>query len=95
MGNQEFEVVAPSYSAITQTATEISSRVEAKVTDLQKQATYSATVSTLATPMELTLLNVPNNITANEFYKDGITLNVTIGPTYTGGTELADKELAF
>lgn len=95
MGNQEFEVVAPSYSAITQTATEISSKVEAKVIDLQKQATYSATVSTLATPMELTLLNAPNNITANEFYKDGITLNVTIGPTYTGGTELADKELAF
>ena len=95
MGNQKFEVVTPSYSAITQTATEISSRIEAKVTDLQKQVTYSATVSTLATPMELTLLNVPNNITANEFYKDGITLNVTIGPAYTGGTELANKELAF
>lgn len=95
MGDKKFEVVTPSYSAITQTATEISSRVEAKVTDLQKQATYSATVSTLATPMELTLLNVPNNITANEFYKDGITLNVTIGPAYTGGTELTDKELAF
>lgn len=94
MGNKKFEVVTPSCSAITQTATEISSKVEAKVTDLQKQATYSATVSTLATPMELTLLNVPKNITADEFYKDGITLNVTIGPKYTGG-ELANKELAF
>ena len=95
MGNKKFEVVTPSCSAITQTATEISSKVEAKVTDLQKQATYSATVSTLATPMELHLLNVPSNITADEFYKDGITLNVTIGPKYTGGTELADKELVF
>lgn len=94
MGNKKFEVVAPSYSAITQTATEISSKVEAKVADLQKQATYSATVSTLATVMDLTLLNAPKDMTADEFYKDGITLNVTIGPEYTGA-ELANKELAF
>ena len=75
-GNK-FEVVTPSYSAIKQTATEISSKVEG---ELRKTATYFATVETLAKPMPLLLKNAPG--TADEFYQEGMSLDVTIGPKY-------------
>lgn len=77
-GEDQFEVVAPSYTAIKQTATEISSRVES---EMRKTATYFATVETLEQSMKLLLKNAPS--TANEFYQEGVSLDVTIGPGYS------------
>ena len=77
-GEDEFEVVTPSYSAIRQTAPEISSVVEG---ELRKTATYFATVEALTNPMELKLKNAPS--TADEFYQEGVSLDVTIGPGYS------------
>lgn len=79
LGDNKFEVVTPSYSAIRQTATEISSVVEG---ELRKTATYFATVEALTNPiMELKLKNAPG--TADEFYQEGVSLDVTIGPGYS------------
>jgi hypothetical protein len=77
LGENKFEVVTPSYSAVKQTATEISSKVEG---EMRKTATYFATVETLANPMRLLLKNGPS--TADEFYQEGVSLDVTIGPAY-------------
>lgn len=88
----KFNLTDVGYSSMIQTTEGMISKVESQV---RKVATYSATVSKLTNPLELTVLNAPSDLTAEQFYQDGTTLNVILGPAYTNVDDLVDKELKF